>query len=93
MGITHCHWPIEDIPFPDISQLRGPLNEHRNIFVCPASFNDAPIWYKYVSSSRNWEWTPYKKFQPWISVENIIIPSGSREGTQPSARNKKLFNI
>lgn len=75
------------VPFPSISELRGPINMKSNMFIRNRSYGITPIWYRYDVQSKQWYWTPYRDLRCWIPVQVLTVPMGPWKNCQPAAPN------
>lgn len=61
------------------------------IYVNPRSFFVTPLWYFYSPRRHSWFWTPYKNYDVWMSVDNLIVKSGSFKDQKQAAVNIEII--
>jgi hypothetical protein len=59
--------------------------------VNPKSFLVTAIWYFYSPKHNRWFWTPYKDYNIWMSVDNLIVKSGLYKDQKPAAINIEII--
>lgn len=61
------------------------------VYVNPRSLFVTAIWYFYSPKRNRWFWTPYKNYEIWMCVDNLIVKSGYYKGQQPAQINIEII--
>lgn len=63
------------------------------LYCSPESWFDWLIYYRYIPSTSEWQWTPYDpgSDDEWMSIDTTVINSGILKGEELSYRNKSII--